>query len=270
MPAKDFFLVAIPEIERYLVAKGAITVNIEEAPAEAEHYIEQFLMKRRDVRPGVESWSHGRQMLAVQQLMFKDAGADPGNIDGLLGPKTLHAHEQWQDLVRDVDVPKKVAKLQKTVWPRENGVPKFYGPPGQNLVRLELPYPMKIAWDLDETVTGFMIHKKCAESAGRVLAAVKAHYGMKEIQRLGLDLFGGCIANPPRFKRGSKSSPSMHNWGIAIDFDPVRNQLRWGRDRARLALPSCDRFWELWEEEGWVSLGRQRNYDWMHIQAAAL
>lgn len=28
--------------------------------------------------------------------------------------------------------------------------------------------------------------------------------------------------------------------------------------------------WKCWEEEGWVSLGRQRNYDRMHVQAAKL
>ena len=63
---------------------------------------------------------------------------------------------------------------------------------------------------------------------------------------------------------------STHAWGIAIDYDPDRNQLKWGRDRAAFARPEYDAWWRLWEEEGWVSLGRTRNYDWMHVQAAKL
>jgi len=62
----------------------------------------------------------------------------------------------------------------------------------------------------------------------------------------------------------------MHAWSIAIDFDPARNKLSWNNTRARLAKPDAVKFWELWEAEGWVSLGRARNYDWMHVQAARL
>ncbi|MCF8078467.1 MAG: hypothetical protein K9K88_04215 [Desulfobacterales bacterium] len=46
--------------------------------------------------------------------------------------------------------------------------------------------------------------------------------------------------------------------------------LKWGRDRAHFARTEYDAWWRLWEEEGWVSLGRQRNFDWMHVQAAQL
>jgi hypothetical protein len=60
----------------------------------------------------------------------------------------------------------------------------------------------------------------------------------------------------------------MHAWSIAIDFDPARNQLSWSHTRARLAKPDAVKFWEFWESEGWVSLGRAKDYDWMHIQAA--
>ncbi len=81
------------------------------------------------------------------------------------------------------------------------------------------------------------------------------------------DQFGGSL-NVRRI-RGGKSW-SMHSWGIAIDFDPANNQLRWGRDRARFAKPEYEAFWAAWEEEGWVSLGRTRNFDWMHVQAARL
>ena len=34
--------------------------------------------------------------------------------------------------------------------------------------------------------------------------------------------------------------------------------------------PEYDAWWRCWESEGWVSLGRLRNFDWMHIQAAKL
>jgi hypothetical protein len=80
-------------------------------------------------------------------------------------------------------------------------------------------------------------------------------------------LFGGCL-NVRRMRGGS--AWSMHSWGIAFDFDPDRNQLRWGRDRAAFAKPEYNKWFELWEEEGAVSLGRVRNFDWMHVQFARL
>ena len=66
------------------------------------------------------------------------------------------------------------------------------------------------------------------------------------------------------------TKPSTHSWGIALDWYPSRNKLRWGRDRASLAAPDCDDWWRIWEAEGWVSLGRSRNFDWMHVQAAKI
>jgi hypothetical protein len=66
------------------------------------------------------------------------------------------------------------------------------------------------------------------------------------------------------------NSYSMHSWGIAIDFDPERNRLNWNSGEARLAKPDCIPFWQAWEAEGWVSLGRTRDFDWMHVQAARL
>lgn len=87
------------------------------------------------------------------------------------------------------------------------------------------------------------------------------------IRALGLDLFGGCLN--VRAMRGGKAL-SMHSWGIAIDVDPEHNPLRWGRDKARMAGPDYAPFLDIWESEGWISLGRERNYDWMHVQAARL
>ena len=99
----------------------------------------------------------------------------------------------------------------------------------------------------------------------RMRLIVLAHYGPDGVRELRLDRYGGCFN--PRKKRGG-TSWSTHAWAIALDFDPERNRLQWGRERAAFARPEYHRWWELWEEEGWVSLGRVANFDWMHVQAA--
>jgi len=48
----------------------------------------------------------------------------------------------------------------------------------------------------------------------------------------------------------------------------ARNKLRWGKDKTQFAKPEYEQWWKFWEEEGWVSLGRLKNYDWMHAQSA--
>jgi len=126
---------------------------------------------------------------------------------------------------------------------------------------------MRLAWAKDQIVTRITLHAKVIESAGRAFEAIASAYGPVKRAELGLDLFGGSL-NVRRMRGGS--AWSMHAWGIAIDFDPERNQLNWGRGKARLAQPDADAFWAAWEREGWVSLGRARNFDWMHVQAARL
>lgn len=39
---------------------------------------------------------------------------------------------------------------------------------------------------------------------------------------------------------------------------------------ASFARPEYEPFWAIVEEEGLVSLGRTRDFDWMHFQAARL
>lgn len=106
-----------------------------------------------------------------------------------------------------------------------------------------------------------------AKSLSTVLKNVKDVYGPNRISELGLDLFGGCF-NFRKMRNGEKLS--MHSWGIALDFHPDQNRLRWGRNQALFAQKEYDMWWECWEDEGWLSLGRMRNFDWMHVQAARL
>jgi len=152
-------------------------------------------------------------------------------------------------------------------WPHQNDVERFYGPVGTSQGRLELPFPMKLAWDKSQVVTRITLHTKVIDSAGRAFAEIAETYSEKERVSLGLDLFGGSL-NVRRMRGGSRYS--MHAYGIAIDFDPERNQLRWKAPKARLSHPDAVPFWLAWEREKWVSLGRDRDFDFMHVQAARL
>lgn len=165
---------------------------------------------------------------------------------------------------RDADEPSPVLK---TIWPRQSGVSSYYGAVGTNQVMVALPFPMRIAWDKSNTIQRISLHEKVAESASRCFERIADAYTEAKRKDLGIDLFGGSL-NVRRMRGGS--AYSMHSWGIAIDFDPERNQLKWGRDKARLGKPDAETFWRIWEDEGWLSLGRARNYDWMHVQAARL
>ena len=89
----------------------------------------------------------------------------------------------------------------------------------------------------------------------------------KKLKDWGLNLFGG-VLNVRKMRGGS--SWSIHSWGAAIDIDPDRNQLRWGKDRAKMAHPDYNDYWKFVEQEVGVSLGRERNMDYQHWQLARL
>lgn len=189
------------------------------------------------------------------------------NVDGIVG--ALTKAEMWPEAMPERNLEPETPDLDPlpASWPRQQDVEKVFGPVGLNQTLLELPFPMRLAWDTRKLVYRFSIHEKVHDSAKRCFQRIANEYDEAGRKLIGIDLFGGCL-NVRKMRGGS--SWSMHSWGIAIDFDPARNQLRWGRDKARLAQPDCARFWRIWEEEGWVSLGRAKNYDWMHVQAARL
>jgi hypothetical protein len=141
----------------------------------------------------------------------------------------------------------------------------FFGAPGENLVSLYLPYRMRLAWDPHVEVHRFTCHEKVHDAFLNVFADALRHYGLDRIKELRLDWFGGCYNN--RFKRGG-TQLSMHAWGIAVDLDPERNQLRQHHDTAEFAKADYEPFWKIVEAQGLVSLGRTHDFDWMHFQAA--
>jgi hypothetical protein len=215
-----------------------------------------------------------RQLTAWIQLLATDVGIDSGKIDGFWGPQTDFAFKTLFYFYENGEMPAfwrdyPPFDLNPNLWPEENEseLISFFGQPcdESNLVLIDFPYEHRLAWDLSTKVRRTRCHSKVADSIVRVLDKVKAHYGEDKIKELRLDRFGGCYN--PRRKRGG-TQWSTHAWGIALDFDPDRNQLQWGRDRAHFAKAEYEPWWSFWEEEGWISLGRKSNFDWMHVQAA--
>lgn len=202
---------------------------------------------------------------AVQRLLNSFVKLHrPLKVDGFYGPATESACEVFIGSKVWRDDHKGVTAESPEQWPAYRNATEFFGAPGTNQTILELPYPMVLAWDESQTVNRFSINKLCEASARRVFQKTLDHYGYNQIVTLGLNQFGGCL-NVRKMRGGSQLS--THSWGSAIDIDPANNRLRWGSDRASLAKSSYKAFWSFWEAEGWVSLGRKKNYDWMHVQA---
>jgi peptidoglycan hydrolase-like protein with peptidoglycan-binding domain len=234
------------------------------------------------------------------QSRLTSHGFPCGLIDGIIGPITFAALKAFQehyglaqsgvtdeatvkalrasasaltpsDMVqipdRDETRPEATSKAVRNNWPRQSGVPTFYGPVGTSQTKVEIPFDMYLAWDTSTRIRAMTLHKKVADSASRVLHEIRDTYSNKERTNLGIHLFGGSL-NVRKMRGGS--SYSMHSWGIAIDFDPIRNQLKWHAPKARLSHADALPFWQAWENEGWLSLGRARDFDWMHVQAARL
>ena len=177
--------------------------------------------------------------------------------DGIMGPQTLRA------------ISAALGIKARPVWPGQAEVRSgrsLFGVPGceENLQSILPAYPLYYE---GKPVRSIRVHKCIAGHVKAALEEVLAHYGLEEIHRLGLDVYGGSYNNRPT---ASGKSISMHAWGIALDFAPRANAYALKAPRASLSHPDCVKWWQIWESHGAVSLGRERNYDWMHLQFATL
>lgn len=143
---------------------------------------------------------------------------------------------------------------------------KIFGKPNQQgsyLTTIQLPYPMRLAWDKNTKVKTMRCHRLIANDFLSVFKELLEVYGYEKIVELGIDLFGGCFNF--RSMRGG-SDYSRHSWGVAIDLDPERNQLKETSKTARFARPEYNKMIEIFNKHGFVSLGKEKNYDWMHFE----
>lgn len=152
------------------------------------------------------------------------------------------------------------------MWPLQSACDAFYGNPrgnaGQsnpaweaaNLTRVSPPFKMFYA---GKPVQSVKIHRKCAESLGRVFAAiwVAANHDQATIDRWGVSIFGGTYNF--RLMRGS-SHLSMHSYGCAIDLAPERFPMG---SHDHTFVPQVIK---AFADEGWENLPNDR----MHFQAA--
>lgn len=203
----------------------------------------------------------------VQQRLTT-SGHYRGKIDGWAGPTTQRAYDAATNMVpAAVKLP-----AVKPRWPHQSEVAAFFGPPGEPACtngKVTLPMPFSLAWELDTKVRRFSCHSKVATALNAIFNQAYAHYGEARFVELRLNLYGGCF-ELRKMRNTSGGTLSMHSWGIAVDLDPERNQLKWGRDKAVFAKPEYEPFWKIVEAQGAVSLGRVRNFDWMHFQFATL
>ncbi len=177
--------------------------------------------------------------------------------DGILGPRTLAA------------LNKALGIVEPPSWPTQAEVRRgtsVFGRPGNEGVLVNIVPAYSLLYE-GQPVRSIRVHELIARHVQDALREVLAHYGAEEIHRLGLNQYGGSYAYR---NTGKGTALSMHAWGIALDFSPQGNAYNTRAPRATLSHSDCKAWWDIWEQHGAVSLGRECGYDWMHLQFARL
>ena len=180
-------------------------------------------------------------------------------VDGIAGKNT------WAAIAKALGV----STASTTTLPTQAQVRKntsIFGKAGDesNLVNIKPAYQLYYCGKAVKTIR---VHKLIADRVEAALKEILAHYGHARIKELGLDQYSGSYNYR---KTSTGAAMSMHAWGIALDFAAEKNTYAMKKPQASLSKPECEMWWKIWEKHGAVSLGREKNYDWMHLQFAKL
>jgi len=229
----------------------------------------------RNADASSSGWSRRRRLVAAGQRVLNGMGFDAGAVDGWDGHNTAEALIAY--LSHRAGTPSQVdrAPMTEKVWPedipRQGDCAAYYGTPGadvqRQLTQIGLSFPLRIDWNLDQTVTRISVHQRAAPQLQAALEAVHEHYGLARMQALGIDRFAGCY-NHRRMRGGS--SWSMHAYGCAIDFYAGPNALRMRCPEALFCGPEYQDFLDIMEAHQWLNGGRLWGSDFMHFQRATL
>jgi len=124
---------------------------------------------------------------------------------------------------------------------------------------------MVITWEPVMNINSIYCHKLIKDNLLGVFEDLLNEYGLENIQNLGINRYGGCFCY--RQMRGSNEW-SRHSWGVAIDLDPERNQQNETAKTARFARPEYKPMIDAFYKHNFLSLGVEKNYDWMHFEIA--
>ncbi|WP_299845858.1 peptidoglycan-binding protein [uncultured Roseovarius sp.] len=217
-----------------------------------------------------------RRYVAALQAGLTELEYDPGVIDGWYGVFTEEAlnaflYEMGHDKPEVIDrTPLQNAPASSDI-PHQNDVAAVYGRPGPDieskLVTIELPFSLKIDWNLRKSTRRIRVHRLAAKQLETALIAVRDHYGAQVMADLGIDRYAGAY-NHRRMRGGSKWS--MHAYGCAIDFYAQPNGLRTRCPQALFCGDEYQPFLDIMEANEWLPALRLWGADAMHFQRAHL
>lgn len=245
--------------------------------------MQAYLKEKHGVN--ASKWDKARILLGMEQAIYVKNKMEVGTVDGLIGEQTRYMRMLWEAKKADEEAgvdkkdpdsavaaetnwkDKDFAEISKNDWPKQVNCIQFFGEPGTNQTKCNIPFPLVLAWDKNTKLTSFSCNKKVKKPIERVFQNTFDYYGYEKIKELGLDLFGGCL-NVRKMRGGT--SWSQHAFGIAIDIDPDRNSLHTTWKKAQMSKPDYANFVRFFYNEGAINLGRERDFDAMHFQFSRL